>query len=64
MSCEHLHPVCASCGAPVVWALSKNGKRMPLNAEPTEDGIFVLEPSAGPVPNARFLTKEKAAETG
>lgn len=33
---------CRSCGAPVIWCLTANGKRMPLDAEPADDGDFVL----------------------
>jgi hypothetical protein len=35
---------CRSCGAPVVWRRHRvTGKPMPLNAEPTPDGDFVLD---------------------
>lgn len=35
---------CRSCGAEILWALTKNGKRIPLNAEPVErmKGTFQL----------------------
>lgn len=38
---------CRSCGAPIIWAITENGKRMPLDAEPAErpTGVFRLEPS-------------------
>lgn len=27
---------CRSCGAPIFWVLTSNGKRMPIDAEPVE----------------------------
>jgi hypothetical protein len=34
---------CRSCGAPILWAIaSGSGKRMPLDAEPVEDGSLVV----------------------
>jgi hypothetical protein len=34
--------VCASCKAPIVWAVTEHGKRMPVDAEPTITGNIVL----------------------
>ena len=28
---------CGSCHAPVVWAITEKGKRMPVDAEPVEE---------------------------
>ena len=33
---------CRSCTQPVIWAKTKTGKRMPVNAEPSEDGNIRL----------------------
>jgi hypothetical protein len=33
---------CRSCDAPIVWALTEKGARMPLDAEPTPAGSLVL----------------------
>jgi len=37
---------CRSCGAEIIWALTENGKRIPLDAEPyagdSPSGLFVL----------------------
>ena len=42
---------CKSCHAPVWWAESENGKRMPVNPEPVEDGnVVVLRPGHGLAP--------------
>lgn len=35
-------PSCRSCGAEIVWALSGNEKRMPVDAEPTAEGNVAL----------------------
>lgn len=41
-------PKCRSCGAPVEWCVTENGKRMPVDAEPVEDGNLVVEMQLGP----------------
>jgi hypothetical protein len=33
---------CRSCGASITWALTVNGKRMPVDAEPSENGNVEL----------------------
>ena len=33
---------CRSCGAEVIWAVTENGKRMPVDAMPREDGNIML----------------------
>ena len=33
---------CRSCGAAVIWCVTHNGKRMPVDAEPVEGGNLVL----------------------
>lgn len=33
---------CRSCGAPMIWAETANGKRMPVDADPVEGASFVL----------------------
>lgn len=42
---------CRSCGAAILWARTKNGKAMPLDAEPTPEGNVVLTGEV--VPSAR-----------
>jgi hypothetical protein len=33
-----MRATCKSCGAPILWTITERGKRMPLDAAPTEDG--------------------------
>jgi len=44
---------CASCGAPIIWALTERGRRMPLDATPTT-GAILLTSASSPVPTAKF----------
>lgn len=50
---------CRSCNAPIIWAITENGKRMPLDAEPfaLPAGLFALDTSSDPP-----LTVSVAAE--
>jgi len=40
---------CSSCGAPITWALTLEGKRMPLDAHPNPAGMFFLATMRGPI---------------
>jgi hypothetical protein len=33
---------CKSCGAEIIWAKTKNGKAIPIDAEPCKDGNISL----------------------
>lgn len=33
---------CASCSAPVIWTVTHNGKKMPVDAEPADNGNIRL----------------------
>jgi hypothetical protein len=40
--------VCGSCGAPIRWAVTVNGKRMPVDDQPVPDGNLILsDPAPG-----------------
>lgn len=43
---------CRSCGAPVIWAVTASGKRMPVDAEPVEGGNVRLDDVGLPDPQA------------
>lgn len=54
---------CRSCGAPVMWATTESGKRIPLNVWPADNGNLVINhdglavaPSKGPRRAARYTT--------
>lgn len=55
---------CKSCGAEIVWAVTDLGRKMPLDAKPTEHGTFVLHDgrafvdvtAAGPRYTSHFAT--------
>lgn len=34
---------CRSCKAPIIWCLTSSGKKMPVDADPSEAGTFYLE---------------------
>jgi hypothetical protein len=34
---------CRGCGAEIIWTITSGGKKMPVDAEPDPDGMFVLE---------------------
>ena len=40
---------CQSCEAPMVWVLTRNNKRMPVDAEPRSTGSFELRQGVGQV---------------
>lgn len=37
-------PACNKCGEEIRWAVTKNGKNMPVDSEPATNGKFLLEP--------------------
>jgi len=54
---------CRSCGASILWVRTQAGKNMPVDAEPSSAGVFVVhepEPGAGN-PLAERLANDTAA---
>lgn len=35
-------PSCRSCGAEVIWTVTKTGKKMPVDAKPDPDGKLIV----------------------
>lgn len=38
---------CRRCGAPITWAITEKGRRMPLDRDPVPDGNVVITELAG-----------------
>lgn len=51
---------CRSCGAPIRWAKTRQGKAMPLDANPTPTGNVVISPDGA----ARVLTRKQVEQGG
>jgi len=47
---------CGTCRAPIIWAVTVHGRRMPVDADPAADGNITLDLRGGPMPLARVLT--------
>lgn len=48
---------CNSCGAPIIWVKTERGNRMPVDAEPTDQGNIDLHCPMGEVPSAIYLRR-------
>lgn len=40
--------ICRGCGAPIIWAVTPNGKRIPINPEPHPTGNIELDTTHRP----------------
>lgn len=55
-----MRSLCRDCGASIIWCVSENGRRAPVNADPVTDGnVFIYLQDGEPI--AQVLTKEKRA---
>jgi hypothetical protein len=52
---------CRSCHAEIIWCRTARGKKMPLDAEPTSAGAFVIEHEDSNDPLTRRLPNDAAA---
>ena len=59
---------CRSCRAPIIWAMTERGKRMPLDADPYTGpdpaGLFVFRFDGDGRPYVLAVTPEAAAALG
>ena len=46
----------ADCQAPIIWAITQAGKRMPVDADPAPNGNVLLQPSLNPSTNTPRAT--------
>lgn len=55
---------CRSCAAPMIWSVTTNGKRMPVDADPivVNRGFRLDEEVEGDTPLARFTAAPHAGE--
>lgn len=53
---------CSSCGAPIRWVETPKGKRMPLDADPCDDGSVVVRGSVGYVISKLSAVQPRADE--
>ena len=44
---------CSSCRARIIWTLTANDHRMPIDADPVENGNVVITGWIGPIPKTR-----------
>lgn len=51
---------CRSCGKPIIWAETVNGKPMPVNAEPTIEGTLTVREREGRLPLAAVVSPHLA----
>ncbi len=52
---EFVRDECESCHEPIIWAVTTNAKRMPVDFEPSTGGNVALRPGA-PAPIADVLS--------
>lgn len=54
---------CSSCGKEIIWAITDNGKRMPIDPDPDAHGNVRLSfGRRGEAPSAKVLGKKDLAE--
>lgn len=54
---------CRSCQQPVIWAITRYGKRMAFNRKPRGDGQWILvHGNPNTPPSAVHLTREQIAD--
>lgn len=46
---------CRSCAAPIIWAVTQDGRRAPIDAVPVDNGNIVLTGDGPGAPNATVV---------
>lgn len=64
MVAELTRGMCRSCGASILWTETEKGKRMPVDAEPADNGNLRLVEREDDVPLAVYDTAETEALFG
>lgn len=49
---------CPGCTAPIFWAMSAKGKKMPMDSVPAANGSFQLKDRSGENPLAIYVREE------
>jgi len=49
---------CRSCGADMIWTVTRSGKKMPMDAEPSSNGTFELHEMANGEVHAEFVPEK------
>ena len=60
---DNLGPIqhCRSCGGPVAWAVTRAGKRLPVNPEPQAKGNLSIEQDGSKLRAALLLSDARDA---
>lgn len=59
-----IYDTCRSCGAPISWAFTLKGKRLPMDPDPAENGnvILPIDEDGLPLPAIVFRDAEDAMD--
>ena len=60
----NVKPKCRSCGAPLLWALTKKGRRIPLDRNPVPDGNIEIEEADEGPPMSRVVSGQGELSPG
>jgi len=54
--------ICRSCGAPIEWAITPDGKRIPIDVQAVEDGNILLSHKSLEEPPVAFVQSKSNIE--
>lgn len=55
---------CSSCGAAILWSITPNGKRMPLDEEPVPHGNVIVHTERGQLRAETLKKDDERRESG